>query len=136
MANRPIFHTLNQAPFYEKINVNFQFYSGFSVSQKQKSIKSLHEQYNKLYSKGNVLEISSKSLSDLGVSLSAFNLNIKTSKRIFSVESAFQGSKVFEHGGPYIDLFDKNSKEAKKDPRLKESGKLVSFCYLGRKYPL
>ena len=54
----------------------------------------------------------------------------------YSVESAFQSSKVFERGGPYKDLLKKTSREAKKDPRLKESGKLVSFYYSKRIFPL
>lgn len=136
MAQRPIFHSVLQKPFYETVNVDFQFYPGFSVSQKQKSIISLHEEYSKLYPDSNLLEISSKSQSSLGVSLSAFNLNIKTSKRSFSVECAFQGSKVFEKGGPYADLLDKSSREAKKDPRLRESGKLIAFKYFDIQYPL
>lgn len=136
MANRPIFRAISQSPYFEVENVNFKFYSGFSVSQKQKSINDLHEQYIKLYPNANILEISSKSTSALGVSLSAFNLNIQTAKRAFSVECAFQSSKVFESGGPYTDLLDRSSIEAKKDPRLRESGKLIAFQYFNAKFPL
>ena len=35
MANRPIYHAIIKPPFYEAINIDFQFYSGFSLSQKQ-----------------------------------------------------------------------------------------------------
>lgn len=84
-----------------------------------------------------MLEISSKSNIELGVALSAFNLKIKTKNdKEFSVETAFQASKVFEFGGPFIDLYDKSSKEAKKDPRLKISGRLLCFQYFGRKWDL
>lgn len=136
MANRPIFHATTQAPYCNIINVDFRFYSGFSTSQKQKSINSLHEQYIRLNPNSNVLEISSKSPSAFGVSLSAFNLNIQTTKRIFSVECAFQSSKVFEKGGPYTDLLDKSSREAKKDPRLRDSGKLIAFHCFNMEFPL
>ena len=58
-------------------------------------------------------------------------------KRIpFTVETAFQSSKVFENGGPYIDLLYKNSKQAKTDERLKTSGKLISFRFLNKDYPI
>lgn len=60
MANRPIFRAISQSPYFEVENVNFKFYSGFSVSQKQKSINDLHEQYIKLYPNANILEISSE----------------------------------------------------------------------------
>ena len=51
----------------------------------------------------------------------------KNSGKEFSVESAFQASKVFEKGGPYKDLLDVSSRIAKKDERLKNSGKIVAF---------
>jgi DNA-binding XRE family transcriptional regulator len=53
-----------------------------------------------------------------------------------SVESAYQGSKVFEQGGPYQDLYDKKSLEAKKDNRIRNSGDLVAFDLKGRKWPI
>ncbi len=136
MANRPIYHAITKPPFYEAIHVDFQFYSGFSLSQKQKCIKSLHEAYLNRYPDRNVLEISSKSTINLGISLSAFNLTLTNDTKTFSVECAFQGSKVFENGGPYIDLFDKTSREAKKDERLKTSGALTQFQYFNNSYPL
>ena len=84
-----------------------------------------------------VLEISGASESKLGMSLSAFNLRIDTlDGRRYSVESAFQSSKVFEHGGPYKDLLDMSSREAKKDPRLKNSGRLTAFRFSGKVFPL
>ena len=46
-----------------------------------------------------------------------------------SLECAFQSSKVFEHGGSFRDLLSKTSREAKKDDRLKSSGRLVKFNY-------
>ncbi len=73
---------------------------------------------------------------NLGISLSAFNLNLTNESKTFSVECAFQGSKVFENGGPYTDLFDKTSREAKKDERLKTSGALIQFQYFNKNYPL
>ena len=96
----------------------------------------LDEEYSNLYPQCNVLEISSKSPLALGISLSAFNLQIKTNSRSFSVECAFQSSKVFEKGGPYIELLDKSSKEAKRDTRLHESGKLITFQYFDTEFPL
>ena len=53
-----------------------------------------------------------------------------------SVESIYQGSKVFEYGGPYTDLYNKTSLHAKKDSRLKESGRLKYFNLLGQKWSL
>ncbi|MCM3592680.1 hypothetical protein HN020_03215 [Brevibacillus borstelensis] len=138
MATRPVFIANSEKKdFVEIVEIDFDWFPGFSLKQKQKSIQSLHENFSKKYREHKILEISSKSDSILGVSLSAFNLMIHTkNEKSFSVETAFQSSKVFERGGPYIDLYNSSSKEAKKDPRLKTSGRLLYFQYFNRKWPL
>ncbi|WP_415860200.1 DUF6977 family protein, partial [Salmonella enterica] len=101
-------------------DVAFAWVPGLSTTQTLKSIRALHSAAN-VPGMAHLLEISSKSENELGVKLSAFNLLIKTKKlaKEFTVESAFQASKVFELGGPYVDILDKSSIEAKKDIRLK-----------------
>ena len=53
-----------------------------------------------------------------------------------SLECAFQGSKVFERGGPFIDLYTTDVRQAKRDRRLKESGPLKGFEFDGFSWPL
>lgn len=137
MAVRPLFIPNEDFVGVTEKPIDFQWFSGLSASQKKRSIGSLHSVVQKLgYER--ILEISSKSEIDLGVNLSAFNLRIKTRKygNEFTVEAAFQGSKVFERGGPYKDLFGLDSLAAKKDIRLKESGSLVAFEFFGKRFPL
>ena len=112
MANRPVYMPKLDSIGVVVKDVDFTWFPGMSKSQKQKSIQSLHKAANEL-GMSTILEISSKSEEDIGVSLSAFNLMIKTKQsKSFSVETAFQSSKVFEKGGPYIDLLDiKRSKK-------------------------
>ena len=137
MAKRPVFISSTSPPYYKEEIISFQYFNGFSESQKKKSVASLHAAFLEQHQDKKILEISSMSDNDLGVSLSAFNLKIITSKgKSFSVESAFQSSKVFERGGPYRDLLDKSSREAKRDSRLKESGRLLSFYYSKKTFPL
>lgn len=137
MAKRPVFVVLDQKPFYKEELVEFKYFNGFAVSQKQKSIESLHQSFLKNNVDRKILEISSKSKQNLGVELSAFNLMIETKKgQKYSVESAFQSSKVFEKGGPYKDLLLKKSKIAKMDDRLKNSGRLKYFEYGNRVFGL
>jgi hypothetical protein len=139
MANRPIFipKTNGTSPGVIIKNIEFKWFPGMSKSQKQKSIVSLHESANQL-NINPILEISSKSEVELGINLSAFNLMITTKKqkRTFSIESAFQSSKVFEKGGPYTDLLNGTSLQAKKDIRIKESGNLVSFSFFNAEFPI
>jgi hypothetical protein len=128
MANRPVYVPSQRGTaLVSRIDVEFKWFAGLAASQKQKSIQSLHEAASKR-NIAKVLEISSKSEISLGVSLSAFNLPlIVASGRKVTVETAFQAGKVFERGGPYVDLLGRTSREAKGDPRLRTSGGVVRF---------
>ncbi|MEX5443988.1 hypothetical protein WCE14_11540 [Acinetobacter schindleri] len=134
MAKRPVFIANSiGSTLVDTRMIDFQYYSGFAVVQKQKSINSLHQSIRESLNIQNILEVSSKSESDLGIALSAFNLMMfdKKSQKNFSVECAFQSSKVFEYGGPFLDLLNVTSREAKKDERLKMSGQLKKFSFYG-----
>lgn len=138
MAKRPVYIPRKDGRVgVKKENIEFQWFPGMAKVQKQKSINSLHEAVLRKGIKP-LLEISSKSESELGVDLSAFNLAIKTQKykKTFSVETAFQSSKVFKNGGPYVDLLDKSSREAKKDKRLTQSGDLIAFRFYDQTFPI
>lgn len=138
MANRPVYIAKESQPYFERVDIEFKFYGGFSLKQKQLSIKSLHDAFNEVCPDKKVLEISSKSDNDLGVKVSAFNMQFrhKDSDKNFSVESAFQGSKVFKNGGSCFDLLEKSSRDAKKDSRLKAGDNLLGFIFLNEDFPL
>ena len=137
MARRPVFiPDLTGPPYFKSIDVEFQWFSGFSRTQSTKTINSLHEAVER-QGISPVLEISSKSALELGVSLSAFELSLATpSGSAMSVECAYQGSKVFEEGGPFHDLYTVSSREAKADPRLRNSGEVRAFDFLGERFPI
>lgn len=138
MANRPVYIALKNIPYVQRIDTEFKFFPGFSEKQKRLNINSLHKSFTEKFTDKSVLEISSKSEIELGVKLSAFNLQISLpeSDKKISVECAFQGSKIFENGGPYTDLFYKTSREAKKDFRIKNSGNLIAFKFFDYSFPL
>lgn len=139
MAQRPTYIPQFKNDFLVKTEmVEFKYHSGFSVVQKQKSIDELHNSIQEKYGFDHILEISSKSKKDLGVALSAFNLLIadKSTKETYSVECAFQSSKVFENGSAYTDLLKATSKQAKKDERLRNSGRLIGFEFHNTKWQL
>ena len=131
MTTRPIFipSLEDRDTHVQTLIVEFHWYPGFAVSQKQKSIDALHNSLKKTHENCKVLEISSKSKDYLGVRLSAFNLMIedKGSGMNYSVENAFQAGKVFSNGGPFTDLLRASSLEAKRDSRLSTSGDLIHF---------
>lgn len=136
MAQRPVFYVSTTVPYYREELVTFQFNPGFSVVQKQKNVQEIHKAFIAKHRNARPLEISSKSENPLGIQLSAFNLHISIGETITTVESAFQSSKVFQRGGPYTDLLFRPPYEAKKDPRLKESGMLTGFSLGGDCFPL
>ena len=131
MAKRLIF-VVEENKLKEK-EIEFKYYTGFALTQKQKSIFSLHNEIKKIFN-GNILEISSKSPDELGVKLSAFNLKVKIDGKDICLENIFQASKVFQYGGPYIDLLTASPVEAKKDERIKNSGRLLEFNIKGKTY--
>lgn len=138
MAVRPIFVPKSSGGVgVEEKMLEFHWHPGMAKSQRQKSVEELHKTA-KMCGFFPVLEISSKSQEKVGVNLSAFNLclTMKDEKRTFTVETAFQGSKVFERGGPYKDLIGMDSRSAKKDARLKESGNLIAFEFFGKRFPI
>lgn len=117
MAQRPIYIPMKDGPILVKTKmVEFQWVPGMSATQKQKSVDSLHQAAMELNDISSVLEVSSKSRLSIGIELSAFNLKFQTLKqnRTFCVECAFQGSKVFEKGGPFKDMFFMSARDAKK----------------------
>jgi hypothetical protein len=129
-ATRPIFIPHTEIPYYRILNITFEWYPGVSLSQAQKSIASLHETAAK-HGLFPTLDVSSKSPTAIGKALSAFNLKLQHNQMQTTLECAFQGSKVFEKGGPFTDLYTKNSYEAKRDPRLIAHGHIKSFKFCG-----
>ena len=107
-----------------------------AISQAKKSVRNLHTSASQNHGLNRILEISTRSEEILGVSLSAFNLMVEIGALSVSVETAYQSSKRFENGGPYLDLLNVSSMDAKKDSRLKSSGQLIGFAYDGFNWPL
>ncbi|MBE7383079.1 MAG: hypothetical protein F6J95_016905 [Leptolyngbya sp. SIO1E4] len=136
MAKRPVFiPTGKSKPLFDSEQIDFQWNPGFAPIQKKKNILALHKaaEAKHLFS---LLEVSTKSEKPLGQRLSAFNLKIETEIGEISIEAAYQGSKVFEMGGPFTDIYRMDSRSAKRDLRLKESGNLIQFKFFERNWPL
>jgi hypothetical protein len=136
MAERPIFVPVESgSDFVREISLEIPWASGFAPTQKKKNIKALHGAAAK---KGfaPLLEVSTKSDVVAGQHLSAFHLKIQSKTGLIPLESAYQGSKVFERGGPYTDLYEVDARTAKRDARLQESGRLTKFEFDGHTFPL
>jgi hypothetical protein len=137
MPERPIFVPSPDGPeLVREINFPIVWNPGFAPIQKKKNIKALHDAAA-LAGYTPLLEISTKSDEKVGQHLSAFHLKVHSHHLgEIQLECAFQGSKVFEKGGPYTDLYEVDARAAKRDPRLQESGSLVGFRFDGLFFPL
>lgn len=129
MAKRPAWTIKNGIVVREEFE--FAWNGGFALSQKQKNISGLHQSIIDSTG-GTALEISSKSNVKLGTQLSAFSLKLDG---VF-LENIFQASKKYENGGPYADLLDVEPREAKRDERHRNSGRLITFIKDGKEWPL
>jgi hypothetical protein len=137
MAERPIFIPAPDETGLVRVqSCSFVWSPGFALVQKRRNISALHDAAARSgYSP--LLEVSTKSDQELGRQLSAFNLNVQSQEYgQIALECAFQGSKVFERGGPFTDLYHAAPREAKRDRRLQESGRLTGFHYDNQRFPL
>jgi hypothetical protein len=136
MAERPIFIPAPEDDeLVKEVYLPIRWHAGFAVTQKQKNVEALHTAAA-VAGFSPVLEISTKSTEKLGQHLSAFHLKVRARDGEIPLESAFQGSKVFEHGGPFWDLYSAEPKTAKRDPRLQASGRLIAFDFERVRFPL
>ncbi len=136
MASRPVFSALGKPDhLVSETMISFPWSPGFAPVQKKKNVVALHDAA-RVQGFFPLLEVSTKSELELGRRLSAFSLKISTEIGEISLEAAFQGSKVFKGGGPFVDIYKKDSWAAKKDERLKDSGPLVGFNFFGQEWPL
>lgn len=124
------YRTVESAPFI--------WAGGFAFSQKQKNVVALHDAIHRIDPSAKVLEISSKSLQPLGVSLSAFNLKFRHGGAECSVESVFQASKVFDGGvGPFPELYSHDSREVRHHVQDVSAGhRLLAFELDGVRWEL
>lgn len=138
MARRPVFLPIYQKndapPLTAETSFDIPWATGFARIQKEKNIKSLHAaaEAQGIYP---ILEVSTKSDAPVGRHLSSFNLQVLYNKKKIPLESAFQGSKEFENGGPYNDIYLMEARDAKRDPRLQQSGAIRAFTYDNYKFP-
>ena len=118
MAERPVLIPApDTAELVREVFVPLRWSPGFAAVQKEKNIRALHEA---AAAAGicNVLEVSTKSGSKRGQHLSAFYLKVQDERfGEMPLESVFQGSKVFERGGPFTDLYSADPRTAKGDRR-------------------
>lgn len=110
--------------------MEFKWEPGMSTAQKTRSCKNLHNALLNAY-RLTAMDISSASPTKLGKALSAFNLMYKG----YSVESWYQGSKVYKDGTVSHDLYGKDSLTCKLEAKKRGMCDFVGFNYKGTIMP-
>ncbi len=136
MAERPVFIPKYSYPYYQEVSVSFHYAAGFALVQRQKNIAAIHEAYLKIDPHARILEASSKSPSSLGKSLSPFYLKAEYLGREVPVENIFQSCKVFQSGGPFLQILDMQPVKAKTTSLTKTHGPLLYYEYDHERYPI
>src|SRR5438034_2256306 len=105
MAERPVYIPDPDSPqLVEERFFTIKWSPGFAVSQKEKNVEALHQAAKDRAGLSPLLEISSKSKAKTGRHMSAFHMTADTKELgAIKLELAFQGSKIFERGGPFTD---------------------------------
>jgi hypothetical protein len=136
VAVRPIFlPTETSNSLVREVNIEFRWHPGMALSQARRNISALHSAAAQI-GLSPILEVSSKSEHEVGRRLSAFSLKLRHNGKNLYLESIYQGSKVFERGGPYQDILTATPKDAKNDLRIRNSGDLTGFQLGKDNYPL
>jgi hypothetical protein len=118
--------------------VTFAWHPGMALSQMQRSIDSFHEEAARL-GISPVLEVSTRSRSPLGVSLSAFNLRLQTSmvEHPVTIEAAFQSSKLYlNQGAPTYLLNWEDGRAIKARVREFQGEPITGFRFEEADWPL
>lgn len=116
----------------------FDFFGGFSLAQKQRTIDAFHEA---IYNDGidSVLEISRKSKDPIGNALSAFNLMLTINGQTRPIECIYQSSKVFNNNIQFKEALELQPLQAKKLIQEKVENQnliLTGFNCFGVDFPL
>ena len=143
MARRPVFMPESDGRgLVRETLVEFEWHAGFSVAQKQRSIRALHEAARHSHQDRRILEVSTKAEEPLGRQLSAFELRktLPDDNYRACLEAAFQGSKVFQDGDHCTQLSElyrnPDARDVKRIMRPWQSIPLRHFRFGTEEWPL
>lgn len=139
MAIRKVYFIENNKVVDKEYDIDW--HAGFSLSQKEKNVYELHNLIKKNLNTDleKILEVSTKSKSELGKRLSSFNLFFKYNGTKYNMESAYQSSKVFRTiwGVKQFDeLIKSHPNESRKIVKEENHSNLICFRFLDREFSL
>ena len=143
MARRPVFMPEPDGHgLVRETLVEFEWHPGFSVAQKQRSIRAHHDAVRHSPQHQRILEVSTKGEEPLGRQLSAFELQKTLPDDGFRtcLEAAFRASKVFLDGDQRTQLSElyrnRDARDVKRIMRPWQSIPLTHFRFGTEEWPL
>lgn len=126
MTKRSVYLPKATRPFFKRKEISCEFAPD---TRKSKRAQTVCDAWQALHPEQSILDVSIHSPSESGQKLARENLSLRlaTLRKAFCVSTIELASKTFKNGGPYVDLLGTPLKEAKNDPRLKDSGKIVHY---------
>ena len=125
-STRCFFVPSEKSPFFEEDVATFEFSPRTIPGSHERNSLSLVAQIQDIHPGARVLEVSTASNQLLGIELSALNLKLQSAWGLYSVERTYQASKVFEGGGPFLEILCDEG-NAKSYPGMKSSGRIKGF---------
>lgn len=133
MAMRFLYKPITIKPYVELKIVEFEWEAGMSMAQKIRSASNMYQAISDLALADNIMECSRAGETELGISLSAFNLPYYTEDAT-TVETAYQSSKVFQKNNIRYTvsfLAKGTSMDAKQNPIVRDR----SYSLVGMRPP-
>ena len=137
-ATRPLFVPDSDGVLVLERALTFTWHPGMALAQQQRSVDEFHREAER-NGFSPVLEVSTRSKSPLGVSLSAFNLRLQTSmvEHSVTVEAAFQSSKLYiKQGAPTYLLGWEDGRSIKARVREFQGEPITGFRFEEADWPL
>lgn len=132
MAVRKVYLSMAEFPYAKEVPVTFPWSNG----SKHQNIQAVLDTFHDVYPEVPVLEVSLASAQPEGVGAAAMKLPLRLADgQELPVGVVYQGSRVFENGGPYTDLWQLSRQKVQKDPRLHQSGRCIGYRLEGTDYP-
>ena len=134
MATRTICFPISGYPYCREQPVTFTWIKG----SKRQNIRAVHDAVHTTDPDVSILEVSSASVQPEGEAVSSLRLLLRLDSvaQDVPISTVFEAAKVFEHGGPFVDLLTCAPSKVHKDTRLRTNGKLLRYSLEGSEYPI
>lgn len=134
MAVRKIYLSLPEYPYVKEVSVTFPWMNG----SKHQNVQAVLDTFHDVYPDVPALEVSLASSQPEGIHAAAMKLPLHRDglEQEVPVGIVYEAAKVFENGGPYVDLLQCSRQKVQKDARLQHSGRCIGYRLEDTAFPV